>query len=226
MEDIKTAEITNEVQVNTPAPVTPTPQVETKPVESVKTETPVDSPAEIAARKQNAAFAAMRKAKREAERKATTASVATTPPATPVIQEQPKPEPVVVPPVPAQTNAEGIEVESEKAVIELCDDKDLAKIPGGVIEVMNLVDNDPRLVRLHSIDPKIAFREAKDMYLSKVGVTAPVAMPKSNTPSGGMAVGANNIDSLYAETQRYQVGTHSWNKAVDAFNAELARIRK
>ena len=223
MEDSKIAENTNVEQVSTPAPVTPGTPTETAPVESAKAETPVESPAEIAVKKQNAAFAAMRKAKREAERKAAQATPATTPPVAPVVQEQPKPETVAVPTAPAQVNAEGIEVESEKAITDLANDADLSKIPGGVYEVVSLVDTDPRLMRLHNIDPKLAFKEAKEMYLSKAGITAPPPMPKSSTPSGGMGGGANNIDALYAETQKYQVGTRDWNKAVDAFNAELAR---
>lgn len=209
----------------TPAPETPVTQTETAPVESApKAETPSNSQDE-AVKKQNAAFAQMRRAKREAERKAAQATPATTPPVvTPPVVEQPKPEPVTIAPAPVQTNTEGIEVESEKAIVELAADKDLAKISGGVYEVVALVDSDPRLMRLHGIDPKLAFREAKEMYLAKAGITAPPPVPKPNTPSGGIGAGAQNLNALYAETEKHTVGTRDWHKAVDRFNAEVKRL--
>lgn len=206
----------------TPAPVTPTPQVETAPVVSApKAETPSNSQDE-AVKKQNAAFAQMRRAKRELEKKAAQTTPAEPPPAVPVV-EQPKPEPKVIPPAPVQANTEGIEIESENAIMELAADKDLAKISGGVYEVVALVDSDPRLMRLHAIDPKLAFREAKEMYLSKAGISSPPPIPKSNTPSGGTGSGATSLDALYAETQKYPAGTREWNKAVTAFKAEAKR---
>ena len=208
----------------TPAPVTPTPQVETKPSESApKAENPSNSQDE-AVKKQNAAFAQMRRAKREAERKAAQAQPATTPP--PPAVEAVKPEVVTATPAPVQTITEGLEAESEKAIMELASDADISKISNGLLEIISLVDSDPRLIRLHSIDPKIAFKEAKEMFLSKAGITAPPPMPKSNTPSGGIGIGADNIDALYAETQKHPIGSRNWQKAVDAFNAEANRLKR
>ena len=112
-----------------PAPVTPAPQAETAPIESApKAEIPSNSQDE-AQKKQNAAFAQMRRAKRELERKAAQTTPATTPPAViPAIPvEQLKPEPIAVAPAPVQANTEGIERESENAIMELAADKDLAK---------------------------------------------------------------------------------------------------
>jgi hypothetical protein len=208
----------------TPAPVTPAPQVETTGSEAApKADNPSNSQDE-AVKKQNAAFAQMRRAKREAERKAAQTIPATTPPSAPVIQEPAKPEPVAVAPAPVQNITEGIEVESEKAILELAEDKDLAKVANGLYDVIALVDNDPRLVRLHGIDPKLAFKEAKEIYLSKAGISTPPPIPKSSTPSGGIGVGANNLEALYAETQKYVAGTRQWHKAVNAFNAESKRL--
>lgn len=219
----KQTENTDTTQV-TPVPATPAPQVEKGvDVEKAPEAKPTDSPVES---KTNAAFAAMRKAKRELEKQLAAAKAVVPPPATPVpAPEQPKPEPIPVAPAPVQVNTEGIEAESEKAIMELSADKELAKISGGVYEVVSLVDSDPRLMRLHAIDPKLAFKEAKDMFLSKAGVTAPPPIPKSNTPSGGTGIGANDLDTLYEETQRYPAGSREWHKAVKAFNEASKQAR-
>jgi hypothetical protein len=207
-----------------PAPVTPTPQVETTPTESTdKVENPSTGHDE-AVKKQNAAFAQMRRAKRELEKKANTTNIATPPPVAPVVVEQPKPEPIAVATAPVQNNTEGIEIESERAIMALAADKDLAKISGGVYEVVSLVDSDPRLMRLHAIDPTLAFREAKEIYLSKAGISTPPPVPKSNTPSGGTGAGAHSLDALYAETQKHTIGTREWHKAVNSFNSEAKRL--
>ena len=206
----------------TPAPVTPAPQVETAPIESApKVETPSASQDE-AVKKQNAAFAQMRRSKRELEKKVAQTSTIIPPPATPTV-EQPKPEPIAITPAPVQNTTEGIEIESENAIMELATDKDLAKISGGVYDVVALVDSDPRLVRLHAIDPKLAFREAKELFLSRANVSASPPIPKANTPSGGTSGGAHSLDTLYAETQKYQIGSRDWHKAVNLFNAEAKR---
>lgn len=207
----------------TPAPVTPVTQTETAPIESApKAETPSNSQDE-AVKKQNSAFAQMRRSKRELEKRVNTTIATPTPPATPIQAEQPKPEPITNTPAPVQTNTEGIEIESENAIMELANDKDLAKINGGVYDVVALVDSDPRLVRLHAIDPKLAFREAKELFLSRANISASPPIPKANTPSGGTSGGAHSLDTLYAETQKYQIGSRDWTKAVNLFNAEAKR---
>ena len=221
---IENAEKIQEVQV-APAPVTPAPQAETAPIESApKAEIPSNSQ-DDAVKKQNAAFAQMRRAKRELERKAAQTTPATTPPvvAPPIPVEQPKPEPITVAPAPVQANTEGIEKESENAILELAVDKDLAQISGGVYDVVSLVDSDPRLIRLHAIDPKLAFREAKEIYLSRAGISATPPIPKSNTPSGGTGNGGHSLDALYAETQKHPIGSPKWTQAVNRFKAESAK---
>jgi hypothetical protein len=206
----------------TPAPETPVSQTETAPVESApKAEIPSISQDE-AVKKQNAAFAQMRRAKREAERKAGQTSPVIPPPATP--SEQPKPEPIAEPTAPVQTNTEGIEEASEKALLEIAADADVSKITNGLLSIIEMVDNDPMLRKLHDINPRLAFKEAKDMFMARAGVSAAPLVPKSNTPSGGISGGSSNLDALYAEAQKHPAGSREWHKAVDKFNAELKRL--
>jgi hypothetical protein len=78
-------------------------------------------------------------------------------------------------------------------------------------------------MRLHAIDPKLAFREAKEIYLQRANISASPLIPKSNTPNGGSGVGGNSLDALYAETQKHQIGSREWTKAANAFNSAASK---
>lgn len=211
----KEAEIKTDNEKATPAP-SPEAQAPAKVVEAV---TPVDSHTEIA--KQNAAFAAMRKRAREAEKKLAQASQVSTPPPTPPTEVQAVQEvkqEVATAPVPVRTEVD-VEAESEKAVVELGKDAELAKVPGAVVDIITMVDNDPRLARLHSIDPTLAFREAKGLYLSRAGISTPPPVPKVTPPATGVKGGSEDLAVLLNEIDNCRPGTPRFNelkKKIDA----------
>jgi hypothetical protein len=73
-----------------------------------------------------------------------------------------------------------------------------------------MVDTDPRLARLHAIDPTLAFREAKGIYFSKAGISATPPIPKSvPAPTGvrgakeDLAVLLNELDNCHPGTKRF-----------------------
>lgn len=217
----KTAEQVQTTEV-TPAPQTPTTQVETKPSAEVK---PTEVKVESKDSKANAAFIAQRHKIKELERKLAQTNAAPVPPAPAPVTEAPvavTPAPQVQTTAPAPIYAE-LDGEIEKqAITDLSKDVDLAKIPGGVIDVLDLIDTNPRLTKLYNFDPKLAIREAKDMYLSKSGISAPPPVPVSSTPSGGMgAEKKNDLEALVAHAESLKPGTQEWYKAIAKVNAEL-----
>jgi hypothetical protein len=198
----KDAELKTDNVQATPAPV----PVKTEVVEAV---TPVDSHTEVA--KHNAAFAAMRREAREAKNKLKAYESAIPPQAVktevPAVSEV-KPE-VTAAPVPVRTEVD-VEAESERAVVELSKDRELAQVPGAIVDIITMVDTDPRLARLHAIDPTLAFREAKGIYFSKAGISATPPIPKSvPAPTGvrganeDLAVLLNELDNCHPGTKRF-----------------------
>jgi hypothetical protein len=193
-------EITNNTEVK-PVPPTPTTQVETK-VDVVAA--PVNNPTEYD-KKATAAFIKQRQEIREMKRKL--AEVTAANPAHPVIVEKlpDNPQEVTVTPptqvaAPAPRVAEvDIDAESAKAIEGIASDADVSKVPGGVLDIINLVDTDPRLARLHNIDPTIAFREAKNIWLAKTGIGQPPPIPKDSTPVGGQMSAPTNFEALNNE---------------------------
>lgn len=204
----KNTEITNTTEVK-PVPPTPTPQVETK-VDVVAA--PANNQAEYD-KKTTAAFIKQRQEIREMKRKlAEVTATPTTPPAPTQpenVQQQVTP---VVPPTPVAAPAPkvaevDIEAESAKAIEGIANDADVSKVPGGVLDIINLVDTDPRLARLHNIDPTIAFREAKAIWLSKTGIGQPPPIPKETTPAGGQMSAPNNFEALNRELMNTPPGS-------------------
>ena len=211
----------------------------TKPevVQSPVAEQPVAQPAPVAAdktpeaaqaapsastdeiSKSNLAFIKMRQEKKEAKRriaeleaKLAAASKPAEPEATPaaaaaeprVIQAAPQAEP---------ENAEKTALES------LARDKDLSGISGGMVEVMDLLDGDTRLTRIFAIDPSLAVREAKAMYLAKIGVsTRPSSAPVASPPAGGVRAASKDLTALFAALDKVNPGTKAYNDLVDQIN--------
>lgn len=216
----KTPENIQQAQV-APVPATPAPaKVETAPVEAA----PVVSPAEDVSKKQTAAFIKMRMENRELKRKMA-AIPPTPPPATPAPAEVAQPEvKKEVPPVPAPIKAEvDIEAESVKAIESLGQDKDVASVPGAVMDIVEMVDNDPRLARLHNIDPVLAFREAKALWLNKAGITSAPPIPKPNTQSGGVVKGEEDLESLIAKAKSLTPGTKAFSDTAQKIRAAMAQ---
>lgn len=210
MTDTKTTEITDKVEV-TPAPPTPVTQTEAKPVADVK---PVANTTEDS-RKQALAFIAMRKENRELKNKLTSVQGATVIPATPATPVEPSqetvtpPTPVVAAPAPKVAEVD-IEAESATALASLASDEKIATNPGALLDIISMVDSDPRLVRLHAIDPTLAFREAKNIWLEKAGIGPAPLVPIAPNVSGGTPKGITSLEALYDDLDRATPGTRKW----------------
>jgi len=221
MSENTTEEVIQKNEV-TPVPQTPAPaKAETTPSVAA----PVESPTEKQDKKVTAAFIAQRQKIRELEAKAKAATLATPPPATPAnAVEAPA---VAIPPQQAPTPVTveyGIDATLEKqALDELAADKDLAKVSMGVVEVLEMIDNDPSLHKLYLSHPKLAIREAKSEYMSKMGITNATPMPVSTPPSGGMGGGGVDLEAMYSQIERLKPGTLEWHKLANKIDAELKR---
>jgi hypothetical protein len=153
--------------------------------------------------------------KENAELKRKLAEVTVANPAHPVIVDKlpDNPQEVTVTPptqvaAPAPRVAEvDIDAESAKAIEGIASDADVSKVPGGVLDIINLVDTDPRLARLHNIDPTIAFREAKNIWLAKTGIGQPPPIPKDSTPAGGQMSAPTNFEALLKEMDSVPPGS-------------------
>lgn len=216
-------EITNTTEVK-PVPPTPTTQVETK---ADVAAAPVTNQTEYD-KKATAAFIKQRQEIREMKRKL--AEVTAANPAHPVIVEKlpDNPQEVTVTPptqvaAPAPKVAEvDIEAESAKAIEGIASDADVSKVPGGVLDIINLVDTDPRLARLHNIDPTIAFREAKNIWLAKTGIGQPPPIPKETTPVGGQMAAPTNLEALNRELDNVPPGSKRFYELAKQIRAARA----
>ena len=201
-----TEEVTTDNEQVAPVPAVETPaSVDTPIVEAA----PVESHTEKQDAKMTAAFIAQRKRIKELERALSGSNPAIPSPA-PAVEQAQDPKPVV-PPAPAPVIAEDDVAELEKqAMSELASDKDIAKIPGGMIEVMSMVDNDKGLSRIAKIDPRLAYREAKSMYLQTLGISAPVLTPKPSSAPGGVPVGSADLTALTNALDNAKPGTKEY----------------
>lgn len=200
-----------------PVPPTPTPaSVETTPNEVAPAGGPVEN-------KYTAAFIKMRQEKRELKRQLEQAKSTPTPPVAPET-ESPKPEVKEQPTAPAPKIAEvDIEAESIGAIETMAKDKDIAAVPGAIMDIIDMVDNDPRLSRLHSIDPTLAFREAKAIWSSKVGISTPPPMAKPTHISGGISEGKVDLAALMSQADKLKPGTREYSELVRKINAEMKK---
>ena len=216
--ELENAANTTDTEQVTPAPATAATSAEvTAPV----IEKPTDSPVE----KSVAAHIAQRKEIRELKKQLAQAKApVTAPPAVAPAIEQAKPETIVTSQAPAPTIAEnGIEEESVKAIQILAKDKDVASVPGGIMEIIAMVDTDPRLVRLHNIDPKMAFEEGRKLWAEKLGLATPPPLAKSSTISGGMGGSNQDLEAMIRECEKLAPGSREHSKKVSEINAEMKR---
>lgn len=216
-------EITEKIQQVQVAPVPETPapaKVETAPVEAP----PVVSPTEEVNKKTTAAFVKMRMENRELKQKLAMANTNTVPPVAPAPAEAAPEVKKEIPPVPAPIKTEvDIEAESVKAIEMLGQDKEIGAVPGAVMDIVEMVDNDPRLARLHNIDPVLAFREAKALWLNKAGITTAPLIPKPNTQSGGVVKGEEDLESLIAKARSLTPGTKAFSDTAQKIRAAMAQ---
>lgn len=202
-----------------PSPVTQT-AVATAPVTAPVSE-PTISTVEDQNKKQTAAFIRMRQEKRELKEQLAKATANVTPPPVAVVEPQAIPVPVVPPaPVAVQT-VSGIEAEGRKAIEEMAMDKDVQSVPGAVMDILDMLDRDPRLERLYSIDPVIALREAKYIWASKAGIAPSPSVPLPSNTSGGMASGKQNLEALYREIEKHSPGTKEYSELVTQINKAM-----
>lgn len=217
-------ENTNTTEVK-PVPPTPATQAETKP--SVET-APATNQAEYD-KKATAAFIKQRQEIREMKRKL--AEVTAANPAHPVIVEKlpdnpqevtvTPPAPVAAAPAPKVAEVD-IEAESAKAIEGIASDADVSKVPGAVLDIINMVDTDPRLARLHNIDPTIAFREAKNIWLAKTGIGQPPPIPKDSTPAGGQMAAPTNLEALIKQAEETPPGSKKFYELAKQIRAARA----
>jgi hypothetical protein len=222
MNDVKDAEKTQTEQA-TPAPATETPKVTQTPVVDAKSDSVKPVEATTESNKQTAAFVKMRQELRELKRKAATATPTPSPAAT--TETEVKPPTTKANPAPAPKAEVDIEAESVKAIQSIGNDPELVKLPGAIIDLCEMVDSDPRLARLHDIDPTLAFREAKAIYLSKAGINTPPPVPKPTSVSGGIPPGKKDLNALLAEAEKLPPGTREHSRIVDEINREMKKLR-
>lgn len=219
MNAVKDAEKTQTEQAP-PAPATETKEVTQTPVVEAKSDSVKPVEATTESNKQTAAFVKMRQELRELKRKAS-AIPATPPPAATTETEAPPTTSVNTAPAPkAEVD---IEAESVKAIQNMANDTDLAKMPGAIIDLCEMVDSDPRLTRLHDIDPVLAFREAKGLYLSKAGISTPPPVPKPTNVSGGIPPGGKDLQALTDDLKKYHPGSREFSRLVAEINAEAKK---
>ena len=212
------------IQTTQVAPVPAKPEADTAPETKV---IPVEvKPADQAVdvnKKQADAFIKMRQESRELKRKLAEAQANAAPPK---VETPPAPNANIVPTVPAQKAVRDIEAESAKAIEQLYGDADVNKVAGGLLDIISLVDSDPRLLSLHDIDPIIAFREAKEIWKSKLGIAPAPIVANSAPTSGGIGTGQVDLQVLVDECNKYKPGTKEFAIAADKVKAEMNKLHK
>lgn len=111
----------------------------------------------------------------------------------------------------------------EAALKALAEDSDISSVPDGIAEVLDLIDNDPKLAKINAIDPTLAIQQAKIVFCSKKGITpsapAPVMHPRG---SGSMPTQMTDFDAIAKKLKTTQPGTKEFNLLVAQLN-EAAR---
>ena len=130
----------------------------------------------------------------------------------------------IAPAVPA-TNAEDMTAEID-AINELALDPDVMKVPGGIVDILESIDSNPRLSKLYKVDHTIAMREAKAIWAQKLGIAPAPVVPMTTATSGGMGGGDvnNDLDAIYKELQANRPGTPKYTQLVKKYNEVRARI--
>ncbi len=222
------AENTNQTPAGTPAPATtqePTqPKVEGN--EAAKA-VPATSKAED---KSVSAFIRMRQERKADKQRIAELEARISAPQTAPEPEQPAPKPSIVQ-QPTQQAAKPVEnavATEETAIKAIAADPDIMSMPGGIVEIMELVDKDKRLAQLNAVDPNIAYSEAAKMFKAKYNISStPATVAEPLRVSGGSpgAVGRENLDELYASLDKMHPGSKKYGEALEKINA-LERKRR
>lgn len=119
-----------------------------------------------------------------------------------------------------------IEEEGKKAIEELANDSDVIKIPGAVIDIIEMIDNNPRLSRLYQIDPYIATREAKNIWKEKIGINNSSSIAKPVNITSGISTGRTDLSSLIAEAERTNPASQRYKELTAKITEELKKQYK
>lgn len=179
-------------------------------------------------KKQIAAFIKMRQENRELKRKLEQVKSASIAPQQNIenkeedgksyenVSAQPKQK--SEPTQPEVNSEKDIEEEGHQAIEELANDKQVSSVPGAIIDIVGMVDHDPRLSRLYKIDPTIAIREAKNIWASKLGISnSTPSIPKDSTPSGGIGV-KTDLVALFNQLDKETPGSAKYSDLVKKIN--------
>ena len=216
----------------TPASATP----EVKPEEIKKTEAEAKAEAkpaiDEAEKKRIAAFVKLRQQNRELKQKLDIVKSNSVPTqeaskaidAKPATQEQPQKQ---VEPSQPKTNDE-FKVLEKTALENLAKDADIMKVPGSVIDIIDMIDGDVRLSRLYYIDPELAIREAKGIWKDKIGISANGQVtPMPSNPKGGFSGGEKeDLKTLLDKLDKATPGSKEFNALVDKLNETYKQINR
>ena len=109
----------------------------------------------------------------------------------------------------------------EEAIKTIAADPDIMSMPGGIVEVMGLVDTDNRLTQLNAIDSKLAYAEAAKIFKAKYNISKPATIPETARISGGSPaeVGKENLDELYRSLDKMHPRDKKFGETVEKINA-------
>lgn len=217
MSDSKDAEKTQE-PTGTPAPVV------TEPTQAPVAQAPV--PADSTVESKNvSAFIRMRKADKANKQKiAELEAKLAAAPVVPAV-ETPAPTQTVAKVTPAPAPVAETVVSEEAAIQEIAKDADVIAVPGGIIDIMDLVDSDPKLSRLNEIDHRLAFTEAKKLWASKLGIGATPPTPVPSKISGGISKDTTDLGELFKAVDQAKPGSKAYREAVKKVNEAMAKGR-
>ena len=213
----------------TPVTATPTEPTQVQPVPAQ--EAPKEAPVSNTEDKTASAFVRMRQ-----ERRALKQRVAELENAKPVpqpVQEQPKVETPTPPapapevniqptptPIPANVPEKPADSEAE-AIKVLANDPDVGSIPGGIVEILDMIDKDAKLAKLEAIDPKIAYAEAAKLWKESKGISKAPAVAAPVQISGGITGSNADLEAIYAELDKAKPGSKRYSELTAQMNAKL-----
>ena len=212
-----------------PAQVTPSPEA-IEPAAQVAASAEVVTPVEsnTVADKTTLAFIKQRQA-RKADKQRIVALEAQLAAAQPVPVATPVPAPVapvvVAPAQPQQVQAETGNIDDELAIQAIANDKQVQSVPGAILDIMELVDTNPKLAKLNAIDSNLAFAEATKMWKAKLGLAATPKLPIATKISGGMSSGNEDLGNLFQALDQATPGTKAYRELVAKVNKAMGNAK-
>jgi hypothetical protein len=128
--------------------------------------------------------------------------------------------PATITPVQSQAKpTEPVVVLDETAAIQATAmDKDVQSVPGAIMDIMDIVDTDPRIGKLNAIDTNLAYVEAKKVWLQRLAIAPTPPIPVAVKTSGGMSAAHEDLASLFAAVDKEKPGTKAYREAVAKVN--------